>query len=252
MKKLYFSSVLFLCFFCNVIAQEVTVVEDTDNFSWTYQGADYKLPTQILESEVIKIEESVAARTCFCVVSYDNLTNKPHRTGECLDLTGVVNTTYSTMSQNNRNKCNNKCTMAAAALTSAQKQSIANCACAANKGTGTIITAFSALSTADYLTAQQIGVLTNSPTVTQTTCKCPSGWLANDTNVDGGNTSDGKCKKGVCSPIGVTPLPPNGTPIGSSWGFTWGNAIYAWGTTANGGAPTCNTVVISPAVCTLK
>lgn len=66
-------------------------------------------------------------------------------------------------------------------------------------------------------------------------CKCPKGWLSNMTNVNGGPTPDGKCKKLACANISVAPLPPNGTPVGT-WGFTWGNGLWAWGNAANGGA----------------
>ena len=71
-------------------------------------------------------------------------------------------------------------------------------------------------------------------------CKCPAGWTCNGCSpqVDGGITSDGKCKKVACQANTITPYPPDGTPIGT-WGFSWGNAFIAWGTTANGGAPTC-------------
>lgn len=68
-----------------------------------------------------------------------------------------------------------------------------------------------------------------------TTCTCPNGWLATHTNVDGGVTVDGTCKRVVCQPVSVPPYPPDGTPIGT-WGFTWRDAILAWGTKENGGA----------------
>jgi hypothetical protein len=75
-----------------------------------------------------------------------------------------------------------------------------------------------------------------------TTCKCPTGWACNGCSpqVDGGITSDGRCKRLACQGNSIPPYPPNGTPIGS-WGFTWGNAFIAWGTSANGGAPNCVT-----------
>lgn len=75
-----------------------------------------------------------------------------------------------------------------------------------------------------------------------TTCTCPTGWTCNGCSpqVEGGITSDGKCKKLACQPNMIGPPPPNGTQIGT-WGFTWGNAFIAWGTAANGGAPSCVT-----------
>ena len=53
-------------------------------------------------------------------------------------------------------------------------------------------------------------------------------------------TTDGHCKKAACTGNMISPFPPNGTQIGT-WGFSWGNAFYAWGTAANGGAPHCTT-----------
>jgi hypothetical protein len=88
-------------------------------------------------------------------------------------------------------------------------------------------------------------------TVTPQVCKCPAGWTCNGCSpqVDGGITTDGRCKKLACQPNQVTPYPPNGMPVGTpnppygtsstSWGFSWGNAFYAWGNAANGGAPNC-------------
>lgn len=80
-------------------------------------------------------------------------------------------------------------------------------------------------------------------------CHCPKGWLSNDytgigtVNVDGGKTNRlySACKKPVCGPLGIKPNPTNSTPIGT-WGFTWEDAIWAYGTTANGGAAICDTV----------
>lgn len=99
-----------------------------------------------------------------------------------------------------------------------------------------------------------VGTFSCTPAVTQQ--KCPTGWACNGCSpqVDGGITTDGRCKKLACQPNQVTPYPANGTPIGTpnppfgtsstSWGFSWGNAFYAWGTAANGGAPT--TIVVTP------
>ncbi|MBK6975829.1 MAG: hypothetical protein IPH28_00915 [Cytophagaceae bacterium] len=69
-------------------------------------------------------------------------------------------------------------------------------------------------------------------------CKCPLGWVSNTTQKEGDITKDGKCKKMVCGPIDIKPLPKNGTEIGN-WGFIWGNGIWVWGTKENGGAPVC-------------
>jgi len=75
-----------------------------------------------------------------------------------------------------------------------------------------------------------------------------------------GVTTDGRCKKIACQPDTVMPYPTDGTTVGTapppfgtsptSWGFSWENAFYAWGTAANGGAPTdCKTETIKSGEC---
>lgn len=189
--------------------------------------------------------------TCFCKVSKDNLTNLHSASGVLLDLTGTVNKTYSGLfpqNDNNQTDCNTRCTSAAAPYTG--NQSIAGSACAAGAPHGAVIRAWSAVGTREYKSAQQIGVLINQPQVTKKTCTCPASWTCNGCSpqVNGGVTSDGQCKKLVCQPFSISPFPPNGTQVGT-WGFTWGNALYAWGTPANGGAANCVTSVVSQAVC---
>ena len=91
----------------------------------------------------------------------------------------------------------------------------------------------------------QGGTLSGSTcnTTVAVTKTCPAGWLANQTNVDGGVTADGVCKKAVAGCSLPAPLPANGTQIGSSgsYGFTWGNSVNVFGNAGNGGAaiPSC-------------
>lgn len=203
------------------------------------------------KAQTASTSRSMASATCFCKISYDDLTNKKSASGVCLDLTGTVNKTYTGVfpqNDNNQTDCNTRCTTAAAPHIGSQ--SIAACACAAGKPSGTAVRAWSAVGTKEYKTAAPIGVLTNQSQVTKTTCTCPASWTCNGCSpqVAGGVTTDGACKKMVCQPFSISPFPPNGTQVGS-WGFTWGNAIYAWGTAANGGAPNCVTSVVSPAMC---
>jgi len=101
------------------------------------------------------------------------------------------------------------------------------------------VSAYWAVGTGHYKVAQSIEF---DCTGGDTTCTCPKGWTCNGCSpqVDGGVTSDGKCKRVACQGNTIPPYPPDGTPIGS-WGFSWGNAFIAWGTSANGGAPNCVT-----------
>lgn len=203
------------------------------------------------KAQTTSASRKMATATCFCKVSKDDLTNLHSASGVLLDLTGTVNKTYSGLfpqNDNNQTNCNTLCTSAAAPYTG--NQSIAASACAAGAPNGTVIRAWSAVGTREYKSAQQIGVLINQPQVTNWTCTCPASWTCNGCSpqVAGGVTTDGKCKKLACQSFSISPFPPNGTQVGS-WGFTWGNALYAWGTPANGGAPNCGTSVVSPAMC---
>jgi hypothetical protein len=203
--------------------------------------------------EIEKTQEIIGTATCFCKVSFNNLTGQTGSSGVCLDLTSAVGKTYSgvfPMKDENRKDCQTRCSDVAASLSATQKQAIADCACSNGVGSGTAIRAYGAVGTKEYQSDQTLGTLVNNPEVKNTTCKCPIGWLSNTTNIDGGVTTDGNCKKIVCQPIGVAP-PPNGTPVGT-WGFIWGNALYAIGSNVNGGAANCVTVLVSPKVCKLQ
>jgi hypothetical protein len=208
---------------------------------------------------------------CYGVISYDNLAGKQHATGVCLDLGQLA--TYSTNAlhpcqpvlasnrQARESDCCNKVQNAVLALTAAQRQAIANCFCAHGAANGTSVEAYGGFGagwlggvfhgSGNYRFCQKLGTLVNNPEVTKTTCTCPKGWLANTTNVDGGVTADGKCKKGMCIWDKSLGYPPDGTPVGT-WGFTWSNGIYAWGSAANGGKATCITTVVSPKVCKVQ
>jgi len=110
-----------------------------------------------------------------------------------------------------------------------------------------VIQSYSAVGTANYRAAYAIGTLTNQPAVTTYTYQCPPTWYSNTTNVLGGATTDGKCKKLSAKPLTITPWPLPGTPI-SSYGFTWYDEVWAYGTAANGGAAIA-TPHVTPASC---
>lgn len=203
----------------------------------------------VLALMVTWVVEAEAKATCFCKISKDNLAGHTSSSGVCQDLTSQIGKTYSGVyqqHQDNQIDCNDRCKQAVMPLI--HSQSVANACCAIGAPSGAAIYAYSAVGTKVYWLVPPdgslpIGNLTNSPAVTQ--AKCPAGWLANMTNVNGGVTADGKCKK-FSGPISITPLPANGTQIGT-YGFTWGNQVWAWGTQANGGAAVITT--ITPAVC---
>ena len=97
------------------------------------------------------------------------------------------------------------------------------------------VSAYAAVGTLHYAVAQSIFITCTGGVKT---CICPTGWLSNTSNTAGGVTTDGACKRAVCDHMSIGPFPPNGTAIGT-WGFTWGDGVYAWGTSANGGASHC-------------
>ncbi|HVF60225.1 MAG TPA: hypothetical protein VNJ70_10485 [Thermoanaerobaculia bacterium] len=152
---------------------------------------------------------------------------------------------YRDIATGKKADCAARCTQAAQAYGTAAVQASGAAICA-NKGAGIwAVYAYSVVGASDWEnnacdTDQGFGSV--KCTATPQVCKCPAGWACNGCSpqVDGGITSDGKCKRLACQPNVILPPPANGTQIGSpSWGFSWGNAFYAWGTAANGGAPNC-------------
>ncbi len=196
-----------------------------------------------------------AAATCFCKVSKDVLWNKTSATGVLLDLTGEVNKSFTGAYQqheDNQKSCKNTCAKLIADKYT-KNLGIAQATCAAGAANLTEIKAWSAVGTKAYREAAVVGVIVNQAPVTTTICRCPNGWFTNNTpnsNVNGGVTvvTSGNCKRLAGYMVNVNPLPPNATAMGS-WGFTWFDQLWEYGTTANGGAPQCITSVVSPAAC---
>jgi hypothetical protein len=98
------------------------------------------------------------------------------------------------------------------------------------------VTAYAKVGTLNWSVAQSIFVTCSGGV---TTCTCPVGWSGDNPSITGGVTTNGRCAKAACQ-HGIQPSPPNDTKIGT-WGFTWGNGFYAYGSTANGGAAHCVT-----------
>lgn len=194
---------------------------------------------------VVSARDTFAAAHCWCLLSCANLSNNKTASMVVKDYGQLA--TYTGLNQQsdkNQTACNTLCTDKAAPDTGSQ--SIAAAACSLGCPSGSTVRAWSKVGTREYKSSQYIGTLTNTPAVVK--YKCPPGWTCNGCSpqVDGGFTSDGKCKKVACHANTISPFPPDGTQIGT-WGFSWGNAFHAWGTTANGGAPA--TIVVSPAQC---
>ncbi len=211
--------------------QGLVLVSDTASGTISLIGKD--LPLLILGKPGEGPESEINSLGCHC---FGHVSDSP----DCYATGGLgsqYNSNCNFNTQTHKADCCGRVKNALAALSPAQKQSIATCLCASNKAAGPIF-AYYGIGTKPYEQCDnKIGTL-NRPLPT-TTCTCPKGW-ASDTNVDGGITKDGKCKKVACQPMGISPFPPDGTAVGA-WGFTWGNALIAWGTTANGGAAICVT-----------
>lgn len=252
LKKCFtlFIPVLFLAT-GNVQGQALSLANN-NVLSWISQDSKNEILSAIPENLSKPISEAAAAATCFCKVSFKDLSGHTSATfGVCLDLTGVVNKTYGTMSESNQVDCKNRCATATTALSTAQKQAAADYACGAGVSDATPIRSYSAVGTQAYRIAKSIGFLVNTPEQSTTTCKCPAGWKSNTSGQDGGVTTDTKCYKMVCGPMNINPLPPNNTAIGT-WGLVRGNQIQAWGTLANGGAAECKTHVYFPKECKIQ
>jgi hypothetical protein len=82
------------------------------------------------------------------------------------------------------------------------------------------------------------GKVNNQQCAPVTQLKCPNDWMSDTTNVEGGIATNGKCKKRASHASREQLALPNGAPVGEPpYGFKWDTEIYAWGTSANGGAP---------------
>lgn len=179
---------------------------------------------------------------CDCRISTDDLSGKVIASGTVLPI--------SVGSQPSFTACHSAC--GSASMKHVGSQGVATASCNANPPApnGRLIRAYSKLSGIPssnfYVPARVIGTLVNTPASTQHAWRCPAPWLSNTSNQSGDVTADGRCKR-VAGPIIITPLPADGTHIGS-WGFTWGNRIFAYGTPANGGAAVKQTT-LTPAVC---
>ncbi|MFY9619586.1 MAG: hypothetical protein WAM70_16800 [Pyrinomonadaceae bacterium] len=158
---------------------------------------------------------------------------------------GVI-ATYGLLDVNAPGKCSKKCSDLVSGRSSIEN---ATAVCASTNWSGGCVRGYGYIGAIGTNNADGTAgkLICNAPVAAVTQQKCPAGWVCNGCSpqVDGGVTSDGKCKKLACQANSIAPYPADGTQIGS-WGFSWGNAFYAWGTSANGGKPILN--IISPAI----
>lgn len=233
MNNFILSIIIMFCSF-SLFSQEILLLSDSDEPNQEYSY----LTNELITSE--NIITPIWTANCWCRISYEDLTNKTSSQGVALDLTKRVNKKYTgTRPQKpaNRNDCSTRCTKKAANLSQSELNSIAQKACSANKRSGTLIRAFSAVGKRAYNTAHYIGKLENKPAQTKTDCNCPSGWTVDNNQSD----PKRKCSKALCNlerSVSNRELP-------QMPGFIWDNTIYQW-TSAK-----CVTTQISAGTCRL-
>lgn len=187
---------------------------------------------------------------CSCVVSRSDLTFKTTAPG-----TEVLPPQLPLPNQAGQPECRNAC--AAASLIHYRSQVTADWACGNGTQNGTLVRSFARTGNLPlghplrnvYVPAELIGQLVYTPASSRDEDRCPPGWMSNTSNQPGDVTGDGRCKR-IAGPIIINPPPDNGTQIGS-WGFTWNDRIFAYGSAANGGAAVRQTIV-TPRVCRLQ
>jgi hypothetical protein len=182
--------------------------------------------------------ESAPTKKCTCVAS------KGGWNSGIVHNYGVI-ATYGLFDVQAPGKCSKKCSDLVSGKSSIEN---ATAVCASTNWSGGCVRGYGYIGAIGTNNADGTAgkLICTAPVAAVTQQKCPAGWVCNGCSpqVDGGVTSDGKCKRLACQANSIAPYPADGTQIGS-WGFSWGNAFYAWGTSANGGNPILN--IISPA-----
>ena len=172
--------------------------------------------------------------SCFCKASPQRQSFQPNPSAIFYDLTGSVALSFTggpgvAFMPANMSDCSKKC----ASVARNEKSQIAAAACARGIADGSTIYIDYSLGTRPYF--DLLGwKLINKPTSDLQGWICPSPWLSNTSNQINGLTADGRCKKLHGTYTG--PAFPNGTQLGGNSDFTWGNEIWVYGNSANGGA----------------
>jgi hypothetical protein len=188
-----------------------------------------------------------AGRTCFCdaVMAGININDSVHA------LTSVANLSFpgalGGLSAADRGDCSKRCH----AVFGDRLGDIAKSACAQNRANNSFIYPAYWIGTDSKIRAGRGAKLTNKPAGPITEKKCTAPWMSNTSNIPGGVTTDGRCKKEfMIQNFTISPKPLDGTQIGN-WGFYWGNAVVAYGTPQNGGAAVSQQTGWSQAICKL-
>jgi hypothetical protein len=174
-----------------------------------------------------------ASATCWCKAYIGSSPDdqNSHEANVLYDLTNAVGLTFAGFNPQDNTSHRAACRGSCKGNAEATQQNIASYACTHGVADGRYIGAYATLG-ARPLQNDFFKKLVNRPA--DPVCKCPAGWMSNITNQNGDVSSDGKCKKNLGN-ILIPPFPPLGTPIGT-WGFTWADGVYVWGTPENGGA----------------
>lgn len=205
-------------------------------------------PPPVLAAGIIKTTKV----TCFCKASSASQSFQPNPSAVIYDMTGSAALTFTgsfgvAHVPANMGDCRNKCRTVAIN----EKSQIAAAACARNIANDSWIHINHTLGTRPYFDTVALKLI-NKPASPHKEWICPSPWHSNTSNQVGGITTDGRCKKLHGTYTG--PAFPNGTQLGGNSAFTWGNEIWVYGTSANGGAAVYQQygLQVDPAICDLQ
>lgn len=197
-------------------------------------------------------QKASATYPCGCHINISDVTGDTSASG------GGILQSFGSSSQPSANACQSWCATKAAQYVHPQSlsQATAAQACSAGGQNGATIRAYYKTTgmlqtnqwTNSYQPAVALGVLVNKPAITKQGWRCPATWHSNSSGQLGDFTTDIQRCKRLAGSITLNPAPADGTQL-SSWGFTWGNEVWAYGSAANGGAPTHGTFVITPKEC---
>lgn len=217
-----------------------------------FDGGHGKLPPTLAAPVRVSTQKALPSYQCNCLIHIANLTGQNTAGGA-----GALQNFLPASSQPNANACQSWCSAKAAQYVHPQSlsQATATQACLAGAQSGATVLAYYKTTgmpqtspfANTYQPAVALGVLIKAPAVVKQGWRCPPTWISNTSNQLGDFTDDQRCKR-MAGSITISPAPANGTQLGD-WGFSWGNEVWAYGSTANGGAATFGTFVVTPQQC---